>query len=120
MLPYIRAELPASLLEPWRTECSGVEQGELEKWLAELPEGELVVDSWEQPIPRPKDNEKQEQYYSGKKKQHTRKNQAIILPRGTDLVDVMVGEPGPPSDSKLLEQIQAELPEELNFIGDAA
>ena len=26
MLPYIRAELPASLLEQWRTECSGIEQ----------------------------------------------------------------------------------------------
>ena len=63
MLPYIRAELPASLLEQWRTECSGVEQAELERWLAELPEGELLVDTWEQPIPRPKDNQKQEQYW---------------------------------------------------------
>jgi hypothetical protein len=120
MLPYIRAELPASLLEQWRAECSGVEQAELERWLAELPEGELVVDSWEQPILRPRDNQKQKQYYSGKKKQHTRKNQAIILPKGTDLVDVIIGEPGPRSDSKLLEQTQAELPESLNFVGDAA
>ena len=120
MLPYIRAELPASLLEQWREECPGIEQALLERWLAELPEGELVVDSWEQPIPRPKDSQKQKHYYSGKKKQHTKKNQAIILPKGTDLVDVIIGEPGPRSDSKLLEATQAELPEELSFIGDAA
>ena len=78
MLPDLRAELPACLLEQWRKECSGVEQALLERWLAELPEGELVVNTWEQPIPRPKDNQKQQQYYSGKKKQHTRKNQGII------------------------------------------
>ena len=120
MLPYIRAELPASLLEQWRTECSGVEQAELERWLAELPEGELLVDTWSQPIPRPKDNQKQEQYYSGKQKQHTRKNQGIVLPNGTDLVDVIIGEPGPRSDSKLFEETQQELPESLSFIGDGA
>ena len=120
MLPYIRAELPASLLEQWRKECPGMEQALLERWLAELPEGDLVVDSWEQPIPRPKDSQKQEQYYSGKKRQHTKKNQAIILPKGTDLVDVIIGEPGPRSDSKLFEATQAELPENLSFIGDAA
>ncbi len=120
MLPYIRAELPASLLEQWRTECAGVEQAELERWLAQLPEGELLVDTWEQPIPRPQDNQKQEQYYSGKQKQHTRKNQAIVLPNGTDLVDVIIGEPGPRSDSKLFEETQEELPESLSFIGDGA
>ena len=120
MLPYIRAELPASLLEQWKQECSGIEQAELESWLAELPEGALLVDTWEQPIPRPKDNEKQEQYYSGKQKQHTRKNQGIVLPKGTDLVDVRIGEPGPRNDSKLFEETQKELPSELSFIGDAA
>ncbi|PZV03942.1 MAG: hypothetical protein DCF22_25870, partial [Leptolyngbya sp.] len=72
------------------------------------------------PIPRPGDKDKQEQYYSGKQKDHTRKNQAITLPQGIDLVDVVIGEPGPRSDSKLFEQTQAELPEDLRFIGDKA
>jgi hypothetical protein len=120
MLPYLRQALPASLLEQWQQECPSLERTELELWLAELPEGELLVDSWEQPIPRPSDDEEQKQLYSGKQKEHTRKNQAITLPKGTDLVDVVIGEKGPRSDSKLFEQTQAELPEALSFIGDKA
>jgi DDE superfamily endonuclease/Helix-turn-helix of DDE superfamily endonuclease len=120
MLPYIRQKLPASLLEQWKAECSGIEQAELEAWLAELPDGALLVDTWEQPIPRPEDKQVQESYYSGKKKEHTRKNQLISLPHGTDIVDVVLGEKGPRSDSKLFEQNQAELPDGIPFIGDKA
>ncbi len=120
MLPHIRSQLPASLLEQWQQECPSVERAELEQWLAALPEGALLVDSWEQPIPRPSDDQEQQEYYSGKQKEHTRKNQAITLPKGTDLVDVVIGEKGPRSDSKLFEQTQAQLPEDLWFIGDKA
>jgi hypothetical protein len=120
MLPHIRAQLPASLLEQWQQECPSLERAELEQWLAELPEGALLVDTWEQPIPRPSDDTVQEEYYSGKQKEHTRKNQAITLPQGVDLVDVVIGEKGPRSDSKLLEQTQQELPEDLSFVGDKA
>jgi hypothetical protein len=120
MLPYLRTELPASLLEQWQQECDSVERAELEAWLAQLGEGALLVDTWEQPIPRPQDDKEQEAYYSGKKKGHTRKNQLICLPNGTDIVDVVLGEKGPRSDSKLLEQTQAELPEAIGFIGDKA
>jgi len=120
MLPHIRTQLPASLLEQWQQECPSVERAELERWLAELPEGGLLVDTWEQPIPRPSDDGEQEQYYSGKQKNHTRKNQVITLPNGVDLVDVVIGEKGPRSDSKLFEQTQAQLPDNLSFIGDRA
>jgi hypothetical protein len=120
MLPDLRTELPASLLEQWQQECDSVERAELEAWLAELPEGTLLVDTWEQPIPRPQDQVVQEAYYSGKQAEHTRKNQVITLPQGTDIVDVVIGEKGPRSDSKLFEQTQAELPESLAFTGDKA
>lgn len=120
MLPHIRTELPASLLEQWQQECDSVERAELEAWLAELPEGALLVDTWEQPIPRPQDNDEQKAYYSGKQADHTRKNQLISLPKGTDIVDVVIGEKGPRSDSKLFEETQAELPETLQFTGDKA
>jgi len=120
MLPYLRTELPASLLEQWQQECDSVERAELEAWLGELGEGALLVDTWEQPIPRPQDDKEQEAHYSGKKKGHTRKNQLICLPNGTDIVDVVLGEKGPRSDSKLLEQTQVELPEAIRFIGDKA
>ncbi len=120
MLPPVRAQLPASLLEQWQQDCPSLERAELEQWLAELPEGALLVDTWEQPIPRPSDEQTQEEYDSGKQKEHTRKNQAITLPKGGDLVDVVMGEKGPRSDSKLFEQTQQELPENLSFIGDKA
>jgi DDE superfamily endonuclease/Helix-turn-helix of DDE superfamily endonuclease len=120
MLPYLRQELPASLLEQWQSECPSVERAELETWLAALPAGPLLVDTWEQPIPRPEDNEVQSSYYSGKKKRHTRKNQVICLPQGLDIVDVVIGEKGPRSDGKLLAQTQAELPDGIPFIGDKA
>ena len=120
MLPYIRQALPASLLEQWQQECDSIERGELEEWLAELPEGALLVDTWEQPIQRPQDKEAQEACYSGKKKQHTRKNQLISLPKGADIVDVVIGELGPRSDTKLFEQTQAQLPSSWKFIGDKA
>ena len=90
MLPYIRSELPASLLEQWQQECDSIERAELEEWLAELPAGALLVDTWEQPIPRPQDQAEQKSHYSGKKKEHTRKNQLISLPNGTDIVDVVI------------------------------
>jgi len=35
---------------------------------------DLLIDGTERPIQRPKDNEKQKENYSGKKKMHTRKN----------------------------------------------
>lgn len=120
MLPYIRRELPASLLEQWQQECDSIERAELEEWLGELGEGALLVDTWEQPIPRPQDDDEQKAHYSGKQKGHTRKNQMISLPKGTDIVDVVLGEKGPRSDSKLFEQTQAELPETLAFLGDKA
>ncbi|MGB3496360.1 MAG: transposase family protein [Elainellaceae cyanobacterium] len=120
MLPYLRTELPASLLEQWQQECDSVERAELEEWLAELPEGTLLVDTWEHPIPRPSDHDVQKGYYSGKQADHTRKNQLISLPNGTDIVDVVLGEKGPRSDSKLFEQTQSELPETLEFTADKA
>ena len=120
MLPYVRTELPASLLEQWCQECTSVERVELEQWLAELPEGDLLVDTWEQSIPRPQDNELQKTYYCGKQKDHTRKSQVISLPKGIDIVDVIIGEKGPRNDGKLLEQTQAELPATLSFLGDKA
>lgn len=85
-----------------------------------MPSGALLVDSWEQPIPRPQNEQDQEDYYSGKQKEHTRKNQLISLPNGTDIVDVVLAEKGPRSDSKLFEQTQDELPADLSFIGDKA
>jgi hypothetical protein len=59
---------------------------------------ELIVDSCEQPIQRPQEYEEQKKFYSGKKKNHTFKNQFIVTPNGREIVDIIVGKPGPTSD----------------------
>jgi len=66
-----------------------------------LKEWDLVVDSSEQVRERPKDYEEQKKCYSGKKKNHTRKNQLIVLPNTREIVDVTVGKPGCHSDINL-------------------
>ena len=59
------------------------------------------------------------EYYSGKKKNHTFKNQVITLPKGADIVDVEVGEKGPTSDIALFRQ-QQKFADTQGFSGDKA
>ena len=62
----------------------------------------------------------QKKVFSGKKKQHTFKNQFIILPEADDIVDVIVGLPGPVSDINLLREQQRKFDSAQKFIGDKA
>jgi hypothetical protein len=114
-LPRFRTVLPASLLE----QVEG-KPDELDWVLRCLLEQELLVDSTEQPRYRPEDNEAQRQCYSGKKQQHTYKNQIVSLPNGRDIVDVLVGERGPEADVNLLRQQQAQFDPGQGFGGDKA
>ncbi|WP_445242236.1 transposase family protein [Microcoleus sp. Pol17_C1] len=85
----LRELLPASLLEQVKKNDSA------RAWVREiLKEVELIVDSYQQPIQRPTDNEEQKKNYSGKQKRHTKKNQVIVMPSGKERVDVVVGETG--------------------------
>lgn len=74
-LQILRNILPASLLEQVENH-----QSDYELVLELLTEFELIVDSMEQPRERPKDNQEQQKYFSGKKRQHTFKSQFITLP----------------------------------------
>ena len=86
----MRELLPSSLLE----EFSGKENEYL--WIKEaLTEIELIVDSTEQDIFRPKNDEKQKKYYSGKQKSHTLKNQIIITDNGKEIVCLLYTSPSP-------------------------
>ena len=112
-LPILVSFLPPSLLEQVNDK-----PGDLE-WVQEiLCDYELIVDSTEQPIERPLDNEEQKKYYSGYKKMHTMKGQFIILPNGKDIVDVVVGKPGPTSDINLFQERETFLAHEQGFKGD--
>lgn len=105
--------LPASLFEQ-------VKKNENEwSWVQEiLQEWELVVDSWEQVRERPQEYEEQKKYYSGKKKSHTRKNQVIVPGNKSEIVDVIVGRPGPESDINLFRQRQSQFGKNQKFKGD--
>lgn len=114
-IEIFRELLPPSLLEQVKKSDNE------EEWVKEmLSELELIVDSCEQPRERPEEYEEQKKYYSGKKKNHTFKNQLIVTPNGTDIVDIEVGKPGPSSDINLWREQQKKLEVNQRFKGDKA
>jgi hypothetical protein len=75
-----REILPSSLLEQ-----VGNQEGDLIIVQEILTNFKLLVDSVEQPIDRPSDNEEQKKFFSGKKKEHTLKSQVVGLPGAKDI-----------------------------------
>ncbi len=114
-LTILKDGLPPSLIEQVRKN----EEDE-EKFSEILTEYELIVDSAEQQIPRPGDYDRQKEFYSGKKKNNTLKNQLIVLPHGADLVDLSAGKRGPESDINLWREQQDIFAVEQKFSGDKA
>jgi hypothetical protein len=114
-LKILEEELPESILEQ-------VKKSPEEKILIleELEKSELIVDSAEQAIERPSDYQEQKKYYSGKQKRHTFKNQFIVLPKGRDIVDVVVAKPGPMSDIKICREVLNIFEPQQGFCGDKA
>lgn len=85
---------------------------------AELTENEIIeffVDATEQQIQRPKKGQKQ--YYSGKKKKHTLKNQ-IVVDRKGKIRSVTKSNPGKKHDKKLYDETKPVLPENADVSGD--
>jgi hypothetical protein len=111
----LRELLPASLLEQVKKNDG------YRAWVLEiLKEFELIVDSYEQPIQRPTDNEEQKKTYSGKQKRHTKKNQVIVMPSGQEIVDVVVGKTGATADINIGRKQRASLLTSQKFQGDKA
>ncbi|ACK67946.1 transposase IS4 family protein [Rippkaea orientalis PCC 8801] len=108
-------ELPPSLLEQVKKF-----QEEEEIIQEQLTDYELIVDSSEQPIERPSDCQEQKKYYSGKQQRHTLKNQFIVLPKAQDIIDVVMGKPGPMSDIKICRQTLSKFDVQQTFSGDKA
>ncbi|MFH7029527.1 MAG: transposase family protein [Heteroscytonema crispum UTEX LB 1556] len=107
--------MPASLLEQVETN-----DGDYAIALELLKEFQLIVDRMEQPRERASDNQEQQEYFSGKKKEHTFKNQFITLPSGKDIVDVEVGKKSPTSDISLFREQQERFEKDQKFEGDKA
>lgn len=114
-LEILREILPSSQME----EVAGDEK-DYQELRQKLTEHQLIVDSSEQRVERPVDYEEQKKYYSGKKKMHTLKTQFIVMPKGQDIVDVIVGELGKTSDINLFRQSHQKFDKKQIFIGDKA
>jgi hypothetical protein len=79
-----------------------------ESWIEEYPQLlEFIVDCTERTIQRPKDNPEegifQKDYYSGKKKHHTIKNQIIVSPQTKQILNVSNTVRGTIHDKKLFD-----------------
>jgi hypothetical protein len=94
---------------------------QLPQLLEDLPELVVVIDSFEQKIQRPQDQDQQESYLSGKKKAHTLKSQVVVDEETGEILDVSSSVPGPTADITLLDQsgVLDDLPEGIGAIGDA-
>jgi hypothetical protein len=111
--PLLQELLPSSLLEQVKKTESDYEiVPEI------LTEYELIVDSSEQPRERPGEYKEQKKYFSGKKKNHTFKNQIIVLPDGQDIVDLIAAKPGPKSDINIFREGKKGFEPNQKFKGD--
>lgn len=94
----------------------------LDALLADTPALAVVIDTYEQPIQRPKDPTRADTYYSGKKKRHTRKTQVAVAEDDGRVVDVAPGVRGPTADITLLRdsRLLERLPACFGGLGDLA
>lgn len=79
--------------------------------LAASGETEFAVDGTERRRQRPKDNEKQKEYYSGKKKAHTVKNNVVVTRQGRKIKYLSGTYAGKKHDKKICDEEQATFPE---------
>lgn len=97
VLPTLRDLFPN---EKW--ECENRYGRHQEKWTPAKVE-QVIIDSFETPVRRPSNHERQKRLYSGKKKRHTLKTQIASDQRG-GLLCVGKAHRGPQADIKVYEE----------------
>ena len=92
----------------------------LDEVLRDTPDLVILIDTFEQRVQRPRDRTEADQFYSGKKKQHTLKSQISTDEITGKIVDVPESVPGPTADITLVEQsgVLGRLPEDVGAAGD--
>ncbi len=88
--------------------------------LKDTPDVAVIIDTFEQPVQRPK--KRQKRFYRGKKKRHTLKSQVAVDEETGQFVDVAPSVPGPTADIKVLRQskLLKRLPKGVGGLGDLA
>jgi hypothetical protein len=94
----------------------------LDDLLSEIPELGVVIDTFEQPVQRPKSRDEADRWYSGKKKRHTIKSQVGVDRNSGEIVDVGESVRGPTNDLSLLKETKLlnRLPQGVSGEGDLA
>jgi hypothetical protein len=90
--------------------------------LVAIPDLTVIIDTFEQRVQRPRDQEEADRYYSGKKKQHTLKSQVAIDGDTGKIVDVPDSVCGPTNDLALLKAsgLLDRLGPDVGALGDLA
>jgi hypothetical protein len=93
---------------------------DLSTLLKDTPDVAVLIDTFEQPVQRPR--RRQKRFYSGKKKRHTLKSQVAVDEENGRIVEVAPSVPGPTADIQLLKgsRLLPRLPEGVGGIGDLA
>jgi DDE superfamily endonuclease/Helix-turn-helix of DDE superfamily endonuclease len=94
----------------------------LPELLAAIPELTVIIDTFEQRVQRPRDQEEADRHYSGKKKQHTLKSQVAIDGQTGKIVDIPASVCGPTSDLTVLRAsgLLDRLDPDVGALGDLA
>jgi len=122
---YIKRVLPlleAAGQDGMRMPRPGRNGRRLDSLLAEIPGLAVLIDSFEQRVQRPQERQEADEYYSGKKKQHTLKSQVAVDEYSGEIVDVAESVRGPTHDMTLLRQsnLLKRLPSGVGAMGDLA
>lgn len=117
LLPLLDAALGQSHMRPKRAKGRSLE--EIINEFPELKELGVLTDGTERPIRRPKDDEKQKEHYSGKKKRHTSKHVTITHPKTQRILAVSEEAPGTKHDKKILDEEQISCTNAIQVRGDS-
>lgn len=90
----------------------------LEEKLSENKVEDVVIDGTDRPIQRPKDKEKQEACYSGKKKRHTVKNNVIVNVEEREVEYLSGTYEGKKHDKKICDEEGLVFPKGINMLQD--
>lgn len=95
---------------------------QLDELLQDTPELAVIIDTFEQRVQRPRHRTEADQYYSGKKKQHTLKSQVAVNELTGEFVDIADSIFGPTADLTVLKQsdLLSRLPPGVGGLGDLA
>ena len=90
--------------------------------LVAIPDLTVIIDTFEQRVQRPRDQEEADRHYSGKKKHHTLKTQVAIDGDSGKVVDVPDSVCGPTNDLTLLKAsgLLERLDPDVGALGDLA